>query len=144
MKKKIILMAAGLLLAACATLEQSNVVWIPIGPEFAPKKPKDVELIRGRQDVTRPYGNIGQLRIKNVKPDPDSLLLGVEKARKIVASKGDDAMQINQYNSAEDDSADPRITLIVYAIKYVDNLTPEDEEAIKKFEALGMLNGAIE
>ena len=140
MKQTFILLVAAGLLSGCVALQKSNTDWIAIGPTFPAKNPEDVELIRGRQDVTRPYGNLGLLRVKNLTSDPDTLMMGIEKARKIVASKGADAMQVNQYNSAEDDSADPRVTLIVYAIKYVDNLTPEDEKAIKKYEALGMLN----
>ena len=139
--RKLFLIGMGMfLLAGCATLRQMDTDWIPIGPEFPPTKPQDVEVISGRQDVTHPYGNLGLLRIKNLKPDRDTLLMGVEKARKIVASKGANAMQINQYNSAEDDAAEPRVTLIIYAIKYVDNLTEEDEKIIKNFEVLGMVN----
>ena len=139
--KKLFLASLGmLLLIGCATLRQADTDWIPIGPEFPPTKPQDVEVVSGRQDITRPYGNLGMLRIKNLRPDRDSLLMGIEKARKIAASKGADAMQINQYNSAEDDATDPRITLIVYTIKYVDNLTEEDKKAIKNFEVLGIVN----
>ena len=140
MKLKGLALFGVLLLAGCAALQQMDSDWIPIGPEFPPTKAKEIQLIRGRQDITRPYGNLGMLRIKNVKPDRDNILMGIDKARKIAASKGADAIQINQYNSAEDDAADPRITLIIYAIKYVDDLTPEDEKAIEEFEVLGMLN----
>jgi len=140
MKAKWFMLVSILLLAGCAALQQVDADWIPIGPEFPPTKAKDIQVVRGRQDVTRPYGNLGLLRIKNIKPDRDSLLMGITKARRIAASKGADAIQINQYNSAEDDAAEPRITLIIYAIKYVDNLTPEDEKAIEEFEVLGILN----
>lgn len=140
MKKVWILTAACALLGACATLDQTNVDWIAIGPDFPPTKVKDVEIISGREDVTRPYGNLGLLRIKNLRPDRDTLLMGVEKGRKIAASKGADAIQIGQYNSAEDGASDPRVTLIIYAIKYVDNLTEADEKAIEDFKVLGILN----
>ena len=140
MKFKLFATVGILLLAGCATLQQADTDWIPIGPEFPPTKAKDIQIISGRQDVTRPYGNLGLLRIKGIKPDRENILMGVEKGRKIAASKGADAIQVNQYNSAEDDAADPRITLIIYAIKYVDNLTPEDQKAIEEFEVLGMLN----
>lgn len=138
--KWMIAICAMLLAAGCATLQQVDTDWIPIGPEFPATKAKDVQIVSGRQDITRPYGNLGLLRIKNIKPDRDNILMGIEKGRKIAASKGADAIQINQYNSAEDDAAEPRITLIIYAIKYVDNLTPEDEKAIEAFEVLGILN----
>ena len=132
--------SAVLLLAGCATMEQGTIDWIPIGPDFPATNVKDLEVIGGREDVTRPYGNLGLLRIKNLKPQRDSLLMGIEKGKKIAASKGADAIQIGQYNSAEDDVANPRITLIIYAIKYVDHLTEQDEKAIENFRVLGMLN----
>ena len=127
-------------LVGCATLEQSNLDWIPIGPDFPATKAKDVEIVGSKSEITRPYGNLGLLRIKNLKPDRDVLKMGVEKGRRFVAGKGADAMLIGQYNSAEDGATDPRVTLIIYAIKYVDNLTEEDEKAIEDFKVLGILN----
>lgn len=138
--KKLGLVAAGLLLAGCATLEINNLDWIPIGPDFPPTKAKNVEIIGSKSDITRPYGNLGLLRIKNLQPTRDNLKMGVEKGRKFVASKGADAMLIGQYNSAEDGASNPRVTLIIYAIKYVDNLSEEDEKAIEDFKVLGILN----
>ncbi|WP_428049212.1 hypothetical protein [Candidatus Avelusimicrobium fimicolum] len=138
--KKMGLVAAGLLLAGCATLEMNNLDWIPIGPDFPPTKAKNVEIIGSKSDITRPYGNLGLLRIKNLQPTRDNLKMGVEKGRKFVASKGADAMLIGQYNSAEDGASNPRVTLIIYAIKYVDNLSEEDEKAIEDFKVLGILN----
>ena len=138
--KKLGLVAAGLLLVGCATLEMNNLDWIPIGPDFPPTKAKNVEIIGSKSDITRPYGNLGLLRIKNLQPTRDNLKMGVEKGRKFVASKGADAMLIGQYNSAEDGASNPRVTLIIYAIKYVDNLSEEDEKAIEDFKVLGILN----
>ena len=138
--KKLGLLAAGLLLAGCATLEMNNLDWIPIGPDFPPTKAKNVEIIGSKSDITRPYGNLGLLRIKNLQPTRDNLKMGVENGRKFVASKGADAMLIGQYNSAEDGASNPRVTLIIYAIKYVDNLSEEDEKAIEDFKVLGILN----
>lgn len=138
--KKLGSLAAGLLLAGCATLEMNNLDWIPIGPDFPPTKAKNVEIIGSKSDITRPYGNLGLLRIKNLQPTRDNLKMGVEKGRKFVASKGADAMLIGQYNSAEDGASNPRVTLIIYAIKYVDNLSEEDEKAIEDFKVLGILN----
>lgn len=140
MKCKGLVLLGILSLMGCATLQQVDTDWIAIGPEFPPTKAKDIQLVSSREDVKRPYGNLGLLRIKNIKPDRANIRMGIEKGRNIAASKGADAIQINQYNSAEDDVSDPRITLIIYAIKYVDNLTPEDKKAIEEFEVLGMLN----
>lgn len=129
-------------LCACGTMEMggSNTDWIPIGPDFPPNKTRPVEVVSGRSEITRPYGNLGLLRIKNLSPDRETLKRYVEKGKKFAASKGADAISLGQYNSAEDGAADPRVTLIIYAIKYVDNLTPEDEKAIEDFKVLGILN----
>lgn len=140
MKKFNILGAALLLLAGCATLEQTNLDWIPIGPDFPATKAKNVQIIGSKSEITRPYGNLGLLRIKNLKPERDVLKMGVEKGRRFAASKGADAILIGQYNSAEDGASDPRVTLIIYAIKYVDDLSEEDEKAIEDFKVLGILN----
>ena len=140
MKKFNILGAALLLLASCATLEQTNLDWIPIGPDFPATKAKNVQIIGSKSEITRPYGNLGLLRIKNLKPERDVLKMGVEKGRRFAASKGADAILIGQYNSADDGESDPRVTLIIYAIKYVDDLSEEDEKAIEDFKVLGILN----
>ncbi len=131
-------------LAACATLNQSNLDWIPIGPEFPAKKSaEEVEIFTDKNDITRPYGNLGLLRIKNLQQDREVLKRGVQKGRKFVASKGADAMLLGQYNSAEDNSPNPTVTLIMYAIKYGDNLTDADKEAMRKFEVEGALNNSV-
>lgn len=140
MKKFNILGAVLLLLAGCATLEQTNLDWIPIGPDFPATKAKNVQIIGSKSEITRPYGNLGLLRIKNLKPERDVLKMGVEKGRRFAASKGADAILIGQYNSAEDGASNPRVTLIIYAVKYVDNLSEEDEKAIEDFKVLGILN----
>ncbi len=140
MKKIILLAAVWLTLGACATIDHVNMDWIPIGPDFPANKSRKVEVLAGREQITRPYGNLGLLRIKNLDPDRDSLRQGVERGRKFVAAKGGDAMVLGQYNSAEDGASVPKVTLIIYAIKYVDDLSPEDQKAIEDFEVLGILN----
>lgn len=136
--KKILLLS--LLLAGCATLDTTSLDWIPIGPEFAPTDPAKVQMLSSSKDIKRAYGNIGLLRVKNLKPERDILRMGVERGQKFVASKGADAMLLGQYNSASDGASDPRVTLIIYAIKYMDTLTDEDKKAIEDFEIMGLLN----
>ena len=52
-------------------------------------------------------------------------------------------MFLGQYNSAEDGAANPRVTLIVYAIKYVDDLDEADIKAMQDFEIEGALNASL-
>ena len=129
-----------LFLAGCATLDTNSLDWIPIGPDFPPTDPSKIEVVSSPKEITRAYGNLGLLRIKDVKTDRESVRFGVERGRKFIASKGADAMLLGQYNSASDGAVDPRITLIIYAIKYMDTLTEEDKKALEEFEILGILN----
>lgn len=141
--KKLWILPFMLLTGACATLSQANLDWIPIGPEFPKNQPVNVEIITDKSQITRPYGNLGLLRIRDLAPDRDTLKRGVEKARSYVAAKGADAMFLGQYNSAEDGAANPRVTLIVYAIKYVDDLDEADIKAMQDFEIEGALNASL-
>ena len=143
MKKLAALIALGLLMG-CATLDTSSLDWIAIGPEFSPTKVQDLEVIASAQDIKRIYGNIGLLRIKNLKPDREVLKMGVERGKKFAASKGADAILLGQYNSASDGAQDPRVTLIIYAIKYMDTINEKDIKAMDEFEVLGILNERTE
>ncbi len=137
--KKIVCLVA-ILCAGCATVETGALDWIPVGPEFSPTKPQNIEVVASRKEITRAYGNIGLLRIKNLKPDRENLKMGIEKGKKFVASKGADAILLGQYNSASDGAADPRVTLIIYALKYMDTVNEADLKAMEEFEVLGILN----
>ena len=127
-------------LTGCATLDNSPIDWIPIGPEFSPTKVQDVEVVASAKEITRAYGNIGLLRIKNLRPDREVLKMGVEKGKRFAAGKGADAILLGQYNSASDGAADPRVTLIIYAIKYLDTVNEKDIKAMEEFDVLGILN----
>ena len=128
------------MLAGCASMQTSSLDWIPIGPEFSPNKSRSVQVVASAKEITQPYTNIGLLRVKNLKPDREILKMGVEKGKKFAASKGADAILMGQYNSASDGAQDPRITLIIYAIKYLDTVNDEDIKAMEEFEVLGILN----
>ena len=140
MKKLGFFAALAVLSAGCATLDNSTLDWIPIGPEFSPTKPQNIEIVASTKEIKRVYGNIGLLRIKNLKPDREVLKMGVEKGRRFAASKGADAILLGQYNSASDGAPDPRVTLIIYAIKYLDTVNEKDIKAMEDFEVLGILN----
>ena len=133
-----------LMLAACAALQYSNTDWIVIGPEFpATKDPSQIEIFTNAEEITHPYAPIGLLRIKNLKADRDTLKRGLQQARKYVAEKGADAIFLAQYNNASDNNPRPTVTLIVYALKYGDNLTDEDKKAMQNFELDSALNTSI-
>ncbi len=144
MKKLSFILAIVVLLAACASLQYSNTDWIAIGPEFpVSRAASEIEIFTDPQYITHPYGNIGLLRIKNLRPDRETLKRGVEQARKFAAAKGADAMILAQYNNAENEVRTPTITLIVYVLKYGDNLTDEDVQAMRNFEIEDALNSSI-
>ena len=66
MKKIWAMFIFSVLLTACASVNQANMDWIPIGPEFEPCLASDVEIFTDRSQIKRPYGNLGLLRIKNL------------------------------------------------------------------------------
>ena len=76
---------AVLCLAGCATMDMGAMDWIAVGPEFSPTKPQQIEIVASAKEITRPYGNIGLLRVRNLKPDRDNLKMGVEKGKKFVS-----------------------------------------------------------
>ena len=143
MKKIVLTVLGSFVLGACATLSHANMDWVAIGPEFPAKKAADVEIFTNSKEIKHPYGNIGLLRVRNLEPDRDTLKRGVEQARKYVAAKGADAMYLGQYSSAEDGAPEPKVTLIVYALKYADNLTDADFKAMDDFEIEGALNNSL-
>ena len=129
----------------CASFDtMGSLDWIPIGPEFHATNPDQIEVISSRRDIKRAYGDLGLLRIYNVKPDRDNIRFGIEKGRKFIAKKGADAMLVGQYNSATDGAANQRVMLVISAFKYLDTMTPEDEQALRDFEVLGILNERTE
>ncbi|MBP5403666.1 MAG: hypothetical protein J6Y17_01080 [Elusimicrobiaceae bacterium] len=140
MKKIGLFITLATLLVGCATLDTSSLDWIQVGPEFSPTKVQDLEVIASAKEITRAYGNIGLLRVKNLKPDREVIKMGVDRGKKFAASKGADAILLGQYNSAADGAKDPRVTLIIYAIKYMDTLNEEDIKAMEEFEIQGILN----
>ena len=142
--KRVFLVAVLFILAGCASLQTDSVDWIPIGPEFSPTKPQDVAILGSAKDITHVYTNVGLLRIKNLKPDRETLKMGVEKGRKIAASKGADAMILGQYNSASDGASDPRVNLIIYTIKYMETVNEKDIKAMEDFEVMSILNDRTE
>ncbi len=142
--KKGLVLAVLVALVGCASMDTGALDWIPIGPEFSPTKPQNIEVIASANEITRAYGNIGLLRIRNIKPDHESLKMGVEKGKKFAASKGADAILLGQYNSASDGASDPRVTLIIYSIKYLDTVNEKDIKALEDFKVLGILNDRAE
>ena len=140
MKKTGLFVMLATLLVGCATLDTSSLDWIQVGPEFSPTQVQDLEILASAQEITRTYGNIGLLRVKNLKPDREVIKMGVERGKKFAASKGADAILMGQYNTAADGEQDPRVTLIIYAIKYMDTLNEKDIKAMEDFEIQGILN----
>lgn len=138
--KKILILGTLLLTMGCASLNNNTLDWIATGPEFSPTNPEDIEMLSSSKDIKRAYGNIGMLRINNLRPETDVLKMGIEKGRKFLASKGANAAVLGQYNTASEGVANPRVTVVMFGIKYMDTLNDEDIKAMKDFEVIGMLN----
>ena len=138
--RKILLGVLLVFTMGCATLNNNTMDWIATGPEFSPTKPEDVELLSNSKEIKRAYGNIGMLRINNLRPETDSLKMGIEKGRKFLAAKGANAAVLGQYNTASEGAANPRVMIVMFGIKYMDTLNEQDLKAMKDFEVIGMLN----
>lgn len=138
--KKILILAGLLLSFGCATLNNNALDWIATGPEFSPTNPDEIEMLPNSKAITRAYGNIGMLRINNLRPETDVLKMGIEKGRKFLATKGANAAVVGQYNTASEGVPNPRVTIVMFGIKYMDTLNEADIKAMKDFEVIGMLN----
>ncbi|MGB2579770.1 hypothetical protein AAIR98_001689 [Elusimicrobium simillimum] len=136
--KKIITLILVLFFAAgCRGFFVQTPDWIPTGPVFAPNK-GEVELYSNYTEIKRPYGNLGMIRMKGVPQRREDVKSALNTMVKFAAEKGADAVIVAQ--EAEGEGMTGTIMIVGYALKYVDNLTPEDDAAIKEFNLIGVID----
>ena len=141
MKKYLVLSLVLFSLTACATM-QGKEDYIPIGPQnlsVQVKDGKDLPVFTSVTQITRPWGNIGVQRIKNLPNDPKIIQAAVLKMQHFAAARGADALLIKQYYNEDTQSRRP-ITLATNIVKYLDNLTEEDEAKITQFAQTAALS----
>ncbi|WP_424244844.1 hypothetical protein Dip510_002117 [Elusimicrobium posterum] len=138
MIKKITLLLLVASLAACASFGTKEVSWIPTGPTFKAKDPKTVEVYASREDIKRPFDNLGMARVHEVRRTRTDLKAALDKIVKIAAERGADGVLVQNY-SDEELKVDT-IMVVGYPFKYLDNLTEEDKAAVQEFLMFGVLD----
>ncbi|ACC98722.1 hypothetical protein Emin_1171 [Elusimicrobium minutum Pei191] len=132
--KKIITLILILFIMGCMGIFVSEPDWIQIGPMFEPNKGK-IDIYADQSEIKRPYGNLGVARIKGVVQKRDDLKDALHTLTKYAAHKGADGIYIGQ--SPEEGKG--TVVLVGYAIKYVDNLSEQDKQAIDEYKIMGVL-----
>ena len=133
MKKYLFLTLIALTLTACV-VAQGKEDYIPVGPQNLPakyKEGKDLPVFTNVTQITRPWANIGVQRMKNLPNDPKVIQATILKFQNAAAELGGDALLIKQY--FDEDAPRNPITLATNIVKYLDNLTEEEDKIITNF-----------
>ena len=131
MKKYLII--ATLLLGACTSF-MGKTNYVPIGPQNLSrnvKNAKDMPSFATPNQVTKPYSNLGFYQVQGLPNDMSIIKKEIEKVKEFAAKKGADAIIIRRYYN-EGNPSYP-INLSSYFLKYVETITPEDEQKIAEF-----------
>lgn len=139
MKKYLIV--ATLFLGACTSF-MGKTNYVPIGPQNLSRQvqnSKDMPIFSNPDQVDVPCSRIGFYQVQKLPNDPSIIKKEVEKIKEFAAKKGSDAIILKQYLN-EDDKAYP-INLSTYFLKYIDNISPEDEQKIKEFANTSVVSG---
>ena len=141
MKKCLFLMLISLSLTACV-VAQGKEDYIPVGPQNLSvqyKEGKDLPIFTNVTQITRPWANIGVQRMKNLPNDPKAIQDTISKFKNFAAAHGADALLIKQYFDEDNTNKRP-INLATNIVKYLDNLTEEDDQKITEFAQTAALN----
>ena len=142
MKKYLFLTFILFSLSACVSM-QGKEDYIPLGPQnlsVQVKDGKDLPVFTHVNQITRPWGNIGIQRIKNLPNDPKIIEETVLRMQNFAAAHGADALLIKQYFD-EDDTTKRPISFATNLVKYLDDLNEEDTAKITQFAKTAALGG---
>ncbi len=138
--KRIYILAALVLLSACATLTGSED-YIPIGPQNLSVQITDYKkmpVFITRSEIRRPWASLGLYRIKNLPNNRQVILREVDGIKKFAAAKGAHGVIINQYFEEQSDIAYP-VTLAAYLVRYMDNVSAEDKAKMDEFSKIAAM-----
>lgn len=138
--KRIYILAALVLLSACATLTGSED-YIPIGPQNLSVQITDYKkmpVFITRAEIKRPWASLGLYRIKNLPNNRQVIIKEIDSIRKFAAAKGAQAVIVNQYFEEQADVAYP-VTLAAYLVRYMDNVSDEDKVKIDEFAKIAAM-----
>ena len=131
MKKYLII--ATLLLGACTSfMGKSN--YVPIGPQdlsIQVQDAKNMPVFRNPDQVEKPSARIGFYQVQKLPNNKNVILKEIEKIKEFAAKRGANAIIIRQYFN--DDNTSYPVNISSYFLKYMDTITPEDEEKIQNF-----------
>ena len=131
MKKYLIL--AILFLGACTSF-MGKTNYVPIGPQDLScqiQNAKEMPVFSSASQVNNPSSRIGFYQVQKLPNNPKVIKREIEKIKEFAAKRGADAIILRQYSN-EDDTSYP-INISSYFLKYIENITPEDEQKIKDF-----------
>ena len=145
MKKLLLPLIAIFVFGGCAASLMGTTDYIPMGPDglsVQVTEPSSMPVFVYLTDIKEPWAPIGMYRIKNL-PDNDNLIKAeILKIKKAAAAKGANAIILNQfYDDAAAADGKP-ITLAAYFVKYVSQITKEDEAKIDEYAELESLKNA--
>jgi len=127
----------------CSPHHKQVTEWFPAGPQFSPTRSGNIKVFSSVRAIKRPFGVIGIIKSKYL-PAGDKKAFNEELKQMIALStkSGADALIIKKidvtHNSAyasDEFIEKPHIFIHGKAVKYVDKLTKEEEDAIKQWEA---------
>jgi hypothetical protein len=140
--KKIFFLFLVLSFIGCMARQQPKAEWFSIGPSFEKVKTANIEIFKSRDEVKRPWGAIAVCYGKYI-PDGSKTALKSEtdKIVSLAAENGADAIIIKEVNvtsnsayASEKYLKTPHIYLYATVIKYIDKLTEDEKNIIKKWE----------
>ena len=134
MKNYIFLALIALFLTGCM-MAQGKEDYIPVGPQNLSvqiKNGKDLPIFTNVTQITRPWANIGVQRMKYLPNDPKVINATILRFQNFAAAHGADALLIKEYYDEDANNRRP-ITLATNIVKYLDNLTEEDDAKITEF-----------
>lgn len=125
---------------ACAS--QRKTQWISVGPSFSRVKYKSVEVYKTRAEIKRLWETIGFYYGDYIpESDREAIKAEIDNAIKTAARNGAEAIIIRESKVTEQSSRatekhlkTPHVYIYAIAVKYADNLTEKDKDAIEKWK----------
>ena len=139
MKKYLIIVA--IFLGACTSFT-GKTNYVPIGPQDLSRQvqnAKDMPIFSNPNQVKVPCARIGFYQVQRLPNDKNIIKKEVEKIKEFAAKRGANAIMLRQYTN-EDDTSYP-INISSYFLKYIDNLSAEDEQKIVEFANYSVVSG---
>lgn len=143
--KHLLIIAILFSMTACASIIGKED-YIEIGPQnlsVQVTSPKDMPLILNSEQITKPWGSIGLLRIKDLPNDRKVIEDKIEYMKKFAAAHGAQALLIRRYFD-EEAATDKPVSLAAHLVRYFDQVSKEDKEKMDEFAQVAAMEKANE